>query len=92
MCSPVLGAGYGAELSAELDYSVGGPGWRAARLAYTIAKRSKPAARAEREGSLRCLCARSVSWPLIWEDALEGSVDVQASSTILGIWWRTLCF
>lgn len=44
-----------------LEGWVGGPGWRAARLAYTIAKRSKPAARAEREGSLRRLCAARFS-------------------------------
>ena len=91
MCSPVLGA--------ELDYSVGlqcwGLGWRAARLAYTIAKRSKPAARAEREGSLRCLCACPVSLPglsgicLIHGIALwvDGMVDLDGFVHGLGIWW-----
>ena len=46
-----------------LDYSVGGMGWRASRLAYMVARRSNPAARAKPEGSLRCLCACPVSLP-----------------------------
>ena len=82
-----------------LDYSVGGLGWRAARLAYTIAKRSNPAARAKPEGSLRCLCACPVSLPglsgicLIHGIALwvDGMVDLDGFVHGLGIlvdkWW-----
>ena len=82
-----------------LEYSVGGPGWRASRLAYMVARRSKPAARAKPEGSLRCLCACLVSLPglsgiceihgiALWVD---GMVDLDGVVHGLGIlvdkWW-----
>lgn len=76
-----------------LDYSVGGLGWRASRLAYMVARRSNPAARAKPEGSLRCLCACPVSLPglsgicLIHGIALwvDGMVDLDGFVHGLGV-------